>query len=365
MMNARLNLLNLKSEKLKNLPNNFGNALMRTLSLRKTAMRNPELKQTLVGTFKELIDEQWIEPVDVDCDQPGWYLPSFVIKTTKPRVVYDGSAVFDGMSLNQVVLAGENLLNNLVELLIRFRLGKFACVADLSKCFFLVKIPPDQRDLFRLIWFKDSKMLSDDVQVYRFTRHVWGINSCPFVALLAMKRLIDENPTKACEAMLQAVLNKRYMDDVLFASSSFEDLRLTASKGNELFGSRGFKLRKWVANCHSVQILQNAPHCDLATSLTNVDIGSEPLPNSKTLGLAWALQNDILRVNCKEFSKATTRREMASQFDPLGQHGPRLLASGATILFLYWSRAGLGTWYFKSNDDIGTNTLPKKYRRYR
>ena len=176
----------LKSEELENLRNNFDNALTRTLSLRKTAMRNPELKQTPVGTFKELIDEQWIEPVDVDCVKPMWYLPYFVTKTTKPRVVYDGSAVFDGMSLNQVVLAGENLLNNLVEVLIRFRLGKFACVADLSKCFFQVKIPSDQRDLFRLIWFYDSEMLSDNVQVYRFTRYVWGINSSPFVPLLAV-----------------------------------------------------------------------------------------------------------------------------------------------------------------------------------
>ena len=38
--------------------------------------------------------------------------------------------------MNQAVFAGENLLNNLVEVLTRFRLGKFACVADLSKCFF-------------------------------------------------------------------------------------------------------------------------------------------------------------------------------------------------------------------------------------
>ena len=242
-MNARLNLLNLKSqlkmvvtkfpkplksEELKNLPNNFDNALTRALSLRKTAMRNPELKQTLVGTFKEPIDEQWIQPVDVDCDKPMWYLPYFVTKTTKPRVVHDGSAVFDGMSLNQVVLAGENLLNNLEEVLVRFRLGKFACVADLSKCFFQVKIPRDQRNLFRLIWFKDSEMLSDDIQVYRFTRHVWGINSSPFVALLAIKRLINENPSDACEATLQAELNNRYMDDMLFASSSFEDLRVIA-----------------------------------------------------------------------------------------------------------------------------------------
>ena len=90
-------------------------------------------------------------------------------------------------------------------------------------------------------------------------------------------------------------------------------------------------MRKWVANYHCAQILKNVPHCDLATSLTNVDIGSELLPNSKTLGIAWDLQNDILCVTCKEFSKATTRRKMASQLDPLGIVSPCLL-EGKLIL---------------------------------
>ena len=47
-------------------------------------------------------------------------------------MVYDGAAVAVGMSINQAVLAGENLLNGLVEVLIRFRLGRYACVADIS-----------------------------------------------------------------------------------------------------------------------------------------------------------------------------------------------------------------------------------------
>ena len=80
-----------------------------------------------------------------------------------------------------------------------------------------------------------------------------------------------------------------------------------------------------------MQILKNVAHCDLATSLTNVNIGSELLPNSKTLGLMWDPQNDVLRVNCKEFSKATTRREMASQLDPLGIVSPYML-KGKLIL---------------------------------
>ena len=53
-------------------------------------------------------------------------------------MVYDGAAAVEGMSLNQAAFAGENLLNNLVEVLTRFCVGEFACVANLSKCFFQV-----------------------------------------------------------------------------------------------------------------------------------------------------------------------------------------------------------------------------------
>ena len=73
----------------------------------------------------------------IACDV-AWYLPFFVTKTEKPRVVYDHSEKVDGKSLNQSVIAGENLLNNLLQVLLRFRLGKYACVADVSKCFFHV-----------------------------------------------------------------------------------------------------------------------------------------------------------------------------------------------------------------------------------
>ena len=63
------------------------------------------------------------------------------------------------------MLAGENLLNGLVEVLTRFRLGKYACVTDLSRCFFQIKIPTDQRDLFYLVWFKDNDL---DSTILRF-----------------------------------------------------------------------------------------------------------------------------------------------------------------------------------------------------
>ena len=91
------------------------------------------------------------------------------------------------------------------------------------------------------------------------------------------------------------------MDDVLLANNSLENLKLIIKEGLDLFSSRGFKLRKWVANCHAKEILSCVPQCDLATGVTEVDLGSDPLPDSKTLGLTWDPENDKFRVTIKEF----------------------------------------------------------------
>ena len=107
-----------KSEVHKTLPNNYDCALKRTLSMRRTARKNPHLKQTLTDTFAELIENGWIVPAGSEEDErsrPLWYPPFFVTHTAKPRVVYDGAATTsEGASLNQAVWAVENLLNNLV-----------------------------------------------------------------------------------------------------------------------------------------------------------------------------------------------------------------------------------------------------------
>ena len=126
--------------------------------------------------------------------------------------------------MNQAVLAGPNLLNNLMEVLARFRLGKFASMADLTKCFFQIAMPEEQRDLFRIIWFKDNNIDGRDLQVYRFVRHFWGINSSPYIALLSIQHLLSENPTNACEKTLTVLEKSRYMDDVLFSSDSLSEL---------------------------------------------------------------------------------------------------------------------------------------------
>ena len=122
----------------------------------------------LTETFEEMITEGWIETVDGKLvhDNGCWYLPFFVTSQEKSRVVFGGAASFKGASLNDAELRGSNLLNNLVDAFIRFRWGKFACIADLSKCFFQVAMLKNHQKLFRLIWFGNNDIEKGTVQIY-------------------------------------------------------------------------------------------------------------------------------------------------------------------------------------------------------
>ena len=121
-----------------NLPDNYVCALKRTINLRQNARKNVKLKDILEETFREMISKSWIVPTDdvILSDTKCWYLPFFVNNQDKAMVALDGAATFKGAALSDAVHSRINLLNGLVEVLARFRVGRYACTADLSKCFF-------------------------------------------------------------------------------------------------------------------------------------------------------------------------------------------------------------------------------------
>ena len=156
-------------------------------------------------------------------------------------------------------------------------------------------------------------------------------NSSPFIALFAIEKLITENPTNAIAITLTAIKNSRDLDDLLLASDSLDDLKKISRESTSLFESRGFKLRKWVANGGSKTVLFGILKCDLGSNIREIDLSAEHVPDSKTLGMVWDVENDRLRVCFKhqKLGEFTTRREMlgalAGQFDPLGILAPCLL----------------------------------------
>lgn len=64
-------------------------------------------------------------------------------KPNKLRVVFDGSAKFNGMSLNNTLLTGPDLIKSLVGVLCRFRREEVAVICDVEKMFHQFRVSPE------------------------------------------------------------------------------------------------------------------------------------------------------------------------------------------------------------------------------
>lgn len=79
--------------------------------------------------------------------------------TTKMRVVFDASSHAKGCkSLNDCLQKGDNLYQDLVQILLRFRTHPVAVIADIEKAFLQIAIREDDRDAFRFLWFAEGDL---------------------------------------------------------------------------------------------------------------------------------------------------------------------------------------------------------------
>ncbi|XP_071486058.1 uncharacterized protein [Diadema antillarum] len=72
-------------------------------------------------------------------------------KPKKIRVVFDCSASYRGVSLNDHLLQGPNLMNNLLGVLCRFRKEEITFATDVKSMFHQFQVPKEDRDLLRFL----------------------------------------------------------------------------------------------------------------------------------------------------------------------------------------------------------------------
>ena len=84
-----------------------------------------------------------------------WYIPHHgVVHPAKPgkvRVVFECSVKYRGTSLNNQLISGSDLTNQLVGVLTRFREEQMAFIANVETMFHQVRVPEDQRGLLRFL----------------------------------------------------------------------------------------------------------------------------------------------------------------------------------------------------------------------
>ena len=123
------------------LDNNRFLAEKRLLSTEKRLEKFPEIKGIYHSKIEEYITLGHVKKLsDAEAkslSEKTNYIPHhFVLEPNKPgkiRIVFDASSKFNGSSLNDSLLPGPNLLNNLVVVLSRFRRGQVAVISDIEK----------------------------------------------------------------------------------------------------------------------------------------------------------------------------------------------------------------------------------------
>ena len=320
-----------------NLPNNFELAAKRLDFLRKRMTKNPDIADKVIQSMKELKQSGYIVPAGAERKRLLNYLPYFLTEQTKPRVVYDGSATWSKQCVNDVIYSGPDELNVLSHVLARFRMGKYALMADLSKCFLQILLPEEQQDLFRILWYKEDDITKGEIEEFKFTRHVWGVISSPYIACRAIRKVTEENPTQASTLTVKAIQRSMYMDDFLVSSDTLEDEEVIASESINLFKSGGFQLVKWSANKAAKSVIAELDEGNLAPVIRTIDLTKDdPLPNFKAVGCIWDAEHDSLRMQLHldqpdVYTRRTMLSQISRQYDPLGYLAP-LVLKGRLIL---------------------------------
>ncbi|KRY55329.1 hypothetical protein T03_5832 [Trichinella britovi] len=189
------------------LPNNRSLAEQRLQAIERSIMKDPAKQLAYSTVIEEYIRNGWAEEVTSQHEQNGktWYLPHHAVYKTvngelKCRIVFDGSAKYGGVSLNQCLETGPNLQTDLVGVLLRFRQYQIAVQADIEKMYLQVALQVEDRDACRFLW--RNCVQDSPVRVYRLTRVCFGLACSPYLAMNVIKAHAERNPEE-CDVIIK------------------------------------------------------------------------------------------------------------------------------------------------------------------
>ena len=283
------------------------------------ASKNPEYWTHCIGELQKQVQygaARVLGPTDNVND--GFYHPITVqvkkTKTSTPiRMCLDASRLFmqdNGKKacFNDELPVGTNLLNDIRDVLVLFRMYPVTLIADITKMFFNIFVPQNQRKYLRFVF---------DGVVYESFVFPFGLRISPYVASICLK-LQAEQAFEAGEinkSTLEAVNRQVYMDDGCFSLEDPNQAIELASQLMKTFDQVHMNFNK-IISC-SKKVMMSIPENRRLSEVTFED----PLPESGTLGLKYDANTDCLSLNPLEdtatkITKSEIMRIAAKVYDP-------------------------------------------------
>ncbi|UYV84394.1 hypothetical protein LAZ67_X002002 [Cordylochernes scorpioides] len=296
------------------IPSNLDIAIKRLdISTKKMTSQNKLTEYSQI--FRDWLTEGLIERVEENpLERRGYYLPHRPVykmesKTTPIRPVFDASCLgHNGLSLNQCLEKGPNLLERIPEMMIRFRENKFGVTADIRKAFQMVAIEESERNYLRFLWWE--KESDRELIAYRHKRLVFGLNCSPFV----LNAVIEYHLQSIRGPLVQwakILAQSFYMDNCITSLETKQEVQEFQKAAIEIMDRAKMDLREWEYS------LEENPEKGTCT---------------KILGVVWNKMEDSLKCELPDnlsLQPKLTKRLVLSMvqriFDPLGFCAPVFL----------------------------------------
>lgn len=317
------------------MPENKKQALARLNFLKRKFISNPKYFNDYKAFMDEIMDRGDVELAS-EASENAWYIPHHGVyhpkKPNKIRVVFDCSATYERVSLNQLLLTGPDLINSLTGVLCRFRQHPVAFMCDIKKMFHQFLVDRKHRDYLRFLWWENGDP-NNKILEYRMKVHLFGAASSPGCANFALKHHAKVHEKLFPEAA-RFIEEDFYVDDGLHSCETQEQAITLIEDTRNLCQRGGLFLHKFLSNNANIAKLVNQSETNTSEKVKDINLCEESV--DRALGIQWQTESDVFIFTSQPVKiDVPTRRSILSTvagiYDPLGFISPFVL-EGKSIL---------------------------------
>ena len=266
------------------LTDNYDSAYRALKRREKKLLKEEKLKQSYNDQVLDFVNRGVLRKL-TDVELQDWHGPVryvdhhevFKVGSTTPlRIVINSSFCDKGEpSLNDILMKGPNVLTNLFEILVRWRIYPIAFTGDISKMYHNVRTGELEGHLRRFLW-RDCQQ-DRDPDIFCFDTVTFGDRPAGCIAVSALRATADMFSCEY-EQAAEVIKNDTYMDDVASGDFVLHDAKILSSKIEGIAAKGGFKFKGFV---FSFEIDEEK---------------GEKFPLSKVLGVTWNSSDDKICV---------------------------------------------------------------------
>ena len=316
------------------LPKNDKAAMKSLLALEKMLKKNPEKAQAISEQIQEMKERGAVIILSEE-EVQNWsgayhFLPIVLVKGKRWRITFDASRDQCGFAaFNKHLMKGpDRFVNNIAAVIIGFRNGRVAAVADLSKFHNQVYLVEEDVHMQRFLW----RDMNTDIPplTYAVPVNNFGVKAANAIATCALHKSADVFSDVYPEES-EEIKKQIYIDDQLLAAPENQQLVIKTQRMDEICDHAGMHNKGWLfsGDPSNVESFSIGDESGVASEKV---LGLQYSPDTDTFGFNVTLHftlsgSEIEITSVTEFNQVQndlvlTRRNLMSNvariYDPIG-----------------------------------------------